>query len=221
MTYSPAPRAPDNPPFASPRDRLGLTLIELLVVMLIISVVAAIAFTQMLQANVRSKVSRVRAEHRVLAEGMEAYYVDHGVYPANIMGFFALSTPLAYVHDALVADPFNASGKNRPYFMMNLTEADLNANYILEGAFPSDKQLQDRFRALHYLIASRGPDTIFELDAVDGDPSDPFQQSDFFLFFQSLEEGARIYDPSNGTVSPGDIYRTAGGEITGGPIFGD
>lgn len=59
----------------------GFTLIELLIVVAIIAILAAIAVPNFLEAQTRSKVSRVRADHRSLATGIETYYLDNNQYP--------------------------------------------------------------------------------------------------------------------------------------------
>ncbi len=61
--------------------RKGFTLIELLIVVAIIAILAAIAVPNFLEAQVRSKVSRVKADQRSLATAIEAYYVDNNAYP--------------------------------------------------------------------------------------------------------------------------------------------
>ena len=62
--------------------RKGFTLIELLIVIAIIAILAAIAVPNFLEAQTRAKVSRVKADQRSLATGLEAYYVDNNNYPA-------------------------------------------------------------------------------------------------------------------------------------------
>lgn len=64
------------------RKLRGFTLIELLIVVAIIAILAAIAVPNFLEAQVRSKVSRVRSDQRSLATALEAYYVDNNQYPA-------------------------------------------------------------------------------------------------------------------------------------------
>lgn len=59
----------------------GFTLIELLIVVAIIAILALIAVPNFLEAQVRSKVSRVKADMRSLATGLEAYYTDWNAYP--------------------------------------------------------------------------------------------------------------------------------------------
>lgn len=93
----------------------GFTLIELLIVVAIIAILAAIAVANFLEAQVRSKVSRVKNDQRNLATGIEAYYVDYSSYPPNthlnlvqstLYNPPVPSTPVAYVTSAIVEDPF-------------------------------------------------------------------------------------------------------------------
>ena len=60
----------------------GFTLIELLIVVAIIAILAAIAVPNFLEAQIRSKVSRVKADQRSVATALESYYVDNNCYPA-------------------------------------------------------------------------------------------------------------------------------------------
>jgi prepilin-type N-terminal cleavage/methylation domain-containing protein len=57
------------------------TLIELLIVVGIITILAAIAIPNLLEAQTRAKVSRVRADLRTLATAIEAFSGDYGAPP--------------------------------------------------------------------------------------------------------------------------------------------
>src|ERR1043165_5171757 len=102
--------------------KLAFTLIELLIVVAIIAILAAIAVPNFLEAQVRSKVSRVKADMRTENTALESYQVDNNAYPpCNTFGTALyngvaggkslefLSTPIAYISNALVKDVFKVS----------------------------------------------------------------------------------------------------------------
>ena len=94
----------------------AFTLIELLIVVAIIAILAAIAVPNFLEAQTRSKVSRVRSDMRSLSTGLESYMVDNNKYPygspgtilVERWGLSLLSTPIAYVTNPLLRDVFIA-----------------------------------------------------------------------------------------------------------------
>src|SRR5690606_13569858 len=84
---------------AEPRcPNRGFTLIELLIVVAIIAILAAIAVPNFLEAQVRSKVSRTKADMRTVATALEAYAVDSNHYPPDFHGYTA--NPNAMPHNS-------------------------------------------------------------------------------------------------------------------------
>jgi prepilin-type N-terminal cleavage/methylation domain-containing protein len=193
----------------------GFTLIELLIVVAIIGILAAIAIPNFLNAQTRSKVARAEAEMRQVATALETYYIDNNVYPPpydlsdwrdtpgvmqnlNADGYFEggeasmtsprLTTPVQHL-SALPTDPFDANGK-APY---KYTTRYLSC-WIMSSFGP------DNTRSLE-----TGADS--ETDYVDS--TGTVGACDTRLWRQTYEamEGI-IYDPTNGTTSPGDIVRT-------------
>lgn len=180
-------------------QRKGFTLIELLIVVAIIAILAAIAIPNFLEAQVRAKVSRVKTDTRSLALAVECYNADHTKYPPSPVvaqqwadtrnsaySFIPnhVTTPIAYISSKDIKDVFalkTFDDEHDRLFWQNCMW--LHENYNAGGW---DDPL---FSNLYYpaygawKMGSLGPTADY-----DG--------------------GQNIYDPTNGTVSPGDIYRT-------------
>ena len=187
----------------------GLTLIELLVVVIIVAVLAAAAVPNLLEARTRAKVARVHSDLRALSMAAEAYAVDNNDYPSTRSAFFPLMQPIPYIADVFMEDPFDPP---YAYFLINLSPGDEFADEIVQAAFADDYEARERIYSQRYLFTSAGPDKIYLIELIDGVPLDEVNDDDFIPWLQALrnDEGA-VYDPTNGTVSPGDIGRSTKG----------
>ncbi len=175
----------------------AFTLIELLIVVAIIAILAAIAVPNFLEAQTRSKVSRVLADMRTIQTGLESYAVDNNRYPREYRsGFYAqdtqingedayavpftgLSTPVSYISNAWVVDPFVQQTEAAPFDAMYkyIRYYDLGVRNN-----PPFLDFYGQYRMLSY-----GPDGEFNLGG---------------------NQPQILYDPTNGTVSAGNIWRS-------------
>jgi prepilin-type N-terminal cleavage/methylation domain-containing protein len=198
------------------RIEKGFTLIELLIVVAIIAILAAIAIPNFLAAQVRSKVSRAHADMRSIATGLESYRIDNNAYPwltdigsgpnnLPTNGWtwcgmpLSLSTPVSYISDANLWDPFpdimsNSFQRSTFRYYDNKLLWYLRTNYsqnwistqtwVGDWVYPTYRTGNSLFQPgnpQEWFLVSNGPDVNFQ----DWGP----------------------YDPTNGTVSNGDIER--------------
>ncbi len=202
---------------ASTRRPFGFSLIELLIVVAIIAILAAIAVPNFLEAQVRSKVSRTKADMRSIATALESYSIDNNNHypPAADVGQNAspvstgfhtrlptyLTTPMAYI-TSILYDPFVSQD-----------------NTWFNSVYPPSTQVGKRY--VYYCMSSwtEGTTTLpYHIHAAGGSDvwgglvnwvglwmiysygpdKNPFQGP-----------GATLlpYDATNGTISPGNIVR--------------
>jgi prepilin-type N-terminal cleavage/methylation domain-containing protein len=190
----------------------GFTLIELLIVVAIIAILAAIAVPNFLEAQTRAKVARTVADMRSLATGLESYAVDNNnKYPFDwdSRGWpwyitDVLSTPVSYLTaGALLEDPFRAH--LNPQAARRFRYINYPANQQPNAWLPcwtpgpfftrwgGDTGMTPSVYALGveafglWKITSAGPDKTANTS------------------FSTVE---LVYDPSNGTISGGDVIRS-------------
>lgn len=203
----------------------GFTLIELLIVVAIIAILAAIAVPNFLEAQTRSKVSRVRSDHRSLATAIETYYIDNNTYPAS-------TTVRANTMDNNLygaAAPANVGSTLRARGTTQMLAITTPISYITSNfpdPFADTRGVGFRYwaRGAGWILGSFGPDTD---EALGGDllwnsvPAGPGKQSGVetaydpniaqpsatLLTGSNSNNQAFTYDPSNGTISPGDVWR--------------
>ena len=167
----------------------AFTLIELLIVVAIIAILALIAVPNFLEAQTRAKVSHVHSDMRSIAIALEAYRVDHNAYPPATTsdpqlwaspGFPVIMPPWKRLIPLTTPTAYLTSVPRDPFWGDKW-------GYLC-GEKESLKDLQggtmwNKWEPHLWMLAGKGPDTDW-----DHDPLNP-------------------YDPTNGTVSSGDIYR--------------
>jgi prepilin-type N-terminal cleavage/methylation domain-containing protein len=221
----------------------GFTLIELLIVVAIIAILAAIAVPNLLEAQVRAKVSRSKSDMRTIATGLEAYKTDNTHYPINmystcyyydnpsrdqfdVWGFkpiahergrtvaaccWRLTTPIAYLSS--ISEYRSPFWKDQHYWDWVLTTEgvsvgpfDVGATYLFGATnyttyhLPTNRMARDNpawvsaemlKRNHNWFIYGPGPATFSKLSGT-----------------YWIHDTDQPYDPTNGTVSIGDIART-------------
>ena len=192
------------------RPSLSFTLIELLIVVAIIAILALIGLANMLQATVRSKLARTKNDMRVIAGSLEAYHVDNNEYISFVRGgpgmlanrvivpmsvrLSPLTTPIAYIMRVPI-DIFQtvANTDGSPLIFFDTFDyADvvgLNAAGSRKGAGGTSGGL--------WRLSSAGPDLI---QSYGGDIAE--------IGVIAVTNNLGVdYDPTNGTISAGDVVR--------------
>ena len=207
----------------------AFTLIELLIVVAIIAILAAIAVPNFLEAQVRSKVSRAKSDMRSVAVALESYAVDANQYPPHIVPghpnadplslvpfipfidrLRPLTTPVAYL-TSILEDPFAKASVDRdpgaaswgyriPATAAGVLTRPYPFDYASRGAWErlygvagttiwitAAKLFSSYPDSIEWAMRSIGPDLVGTVLGSDNPP-------------------VYVYDPTNGTLSQGDIY---------------
>ncbi len=197
--------------------KMGFTLIELLIVVAIIAILAAIAVPNFLEAQVRSKVSRARADLRTLAGALESYMIDWNKYPCDGALYSwnypnypcdywwyvpdTVTTPVAYVTNAVLVDPFrkgindwgpDVKLQRYRYWYIDMTWGTVGTRSSAASFYDFLKSWYDSWK-----LNSAGPDKTYGPYYDTGSyPGTAYSQLPI------------PYDPTNGTVSNGDVMRS-------------
>lgn len=97
----------------------AMTLFELAVVMTIAIVLVGLAVFSTGSLVMRTKVSKVQEEHRVVARALQNYQLDYADFPGVRQGLASLVRPTAYLA-SLPDDPFQDNGGTYLYLQPQL-----------------------------------------------------------------------------------------------------
>ena len=203
------------------RSSRAFTLIELLIVVAIIAILAAIAVPNFLEAQVRSKVSRARSDMRSLATALESYVVDHSHYPPDRSYYYEHGV----VGDALDKLLFLHTLTTPIAYMTSIPPAPWKSRWGW-GGVPAGTINADVYSYLYYGEAWVAGQALWGYPNKTGllwalvtfGPDGRNNQGEYLLHGMQklierpymsnlgLDPGC-VYDPTNGTVSAGDIVR--------------
>lgn len=172
----------------------AFTLLELLIVIAIILILIAIALPNFLAAQTRALAVRANAELRVVSNALEQYHQDFRFYPLrttprgkdNPSGLNNLTTPIPYINEGRLPDPF----PEEPYNILYHYWPIRTDGFVQDNTHPDNKDSN------WYLLSSNGPDNKFDAFA------ETIRGAGFF--------GNTVYSPTNGIKSTGNIWRQGG-----------
>ncbi|MEI7634295.1 MAG: prepilin-type N-terminal cleavage/methylation domain-containing protein [bacterium] len=182
--------------------KAAFTLIELLIVVAIIAILAAIAVPNFLEAQTRSKVARTKSDMRTLATGIESYCVDNNVFPVSDWSsykygtgtvgarLYCCTTPIAYITN-IPRDPFVLTTFAIWWDTYEYWDDRCSREYR-----PNDPWGIEGRASFGYAwrLLSLGPNYT----------------GDSWRYVPGTDDLTYVYDPTNGTVSIGDIIRIGG-----------
>jgi prepilin-type N-terminal cleavage/methylation domain-containing protein len=194
----------------------GFTLIELLIVVAIIAILAAIAVPNFLEARTRSHVTKVKADERSIATALQSYQVDYGRLPDVFAQEYPhfITTPVAYISSV----PFDyfffyAYGsipgyQGHPYYLW--TRENWGVVSDKEGKYgalypPYSWMVENTFR---FNRSSGGSFILRGWGPVATDYSYVFLKkadAQSYGFYKNTTGMSGGYDPTNGTLSAGQI----------------
>jgi type II secretion system protein G len=199
----------------------AFTLIELLIVVAIIAILAAIAVPNFLEAQVRSKVSRVKSDLRTMRTAVESYAVDNSRYPRTSWGCAPyldeingqlvwgtllpsqITTPISYL-SSLPTDPFAKNSTDRVDAILYTYQDPVSQlKYYLENPTgcpalePGYVYLPSGYSEVDAMELYMGKYFLWSIGPAGPDQEDAGGNQ--VSFFQQ-------YDPTNGTVSVGHVF---------------
>ncbi len=181
----------------------AFTLIELLIVVAIIAILAAIAVPNFLEAQTRSKVSRAKTDMRSLCVAIESYRTDNNGYPIPSFG---------HSTDGATDSTFEVT--NEAMSILSMTDnRGVTTPVAYIAVMPRDvfsTKAQQWFGYMgwkdRWILTCYGPDQDCPPTWNGGDIQEvsDLPETDFDPQVVIL----KAYDPTNGTNSNGDIFRT-------------
>lgn len=196
----------------------ALSLTELLIVVTVISLLAVISTANFKKAQVASEVSEATKLLRYTSIALEAYNVDHGIFPydgyvgsegTGLEGHsywyigISMTTPIAYLPNKKLVDPFrrdlqipdDSDSKNIRYTNVGSTwNIDYSPYTGRTSPSPSYDAMLNGVGS--WRLVSTGPDQT--VGPSGWDMGTGYPTSSVFL----------PYDPTNGLLSGGDILRS-------------
>ncbi len=194
-------------------SKKAFALPELLLALGLVALLAAIAFPAYRQSLVRSKISHVHSDFRKIAVALESYRADHAAYPFDLdsRGWpwyltDVLTTPVPYLTtNAFLQDPFR-SNTGTTFLIRRYRYINYPANGP-DGYWPPcplPGPFTDRWigNTPPVSVSENARAALGDWKLLSAGPDETYEQTSSF-FGESTQ-----YDPTNGVLSGGDLFRS-------------
>jgi type II secretory pathway pseudopilin PulG len=207
-------------------NRRGSALLETGIALVLAGILVGLAWMRFERAQARSKIAEARGDLRTIATALEAYRVEYGVFPYDgynwngspsdrYYGYWflpnELSTPVAYVANARMADPFRLHTPDLPVIDGFRLDGYRYANVDSTWGITYDSWETRVGSSVYYddlvaefggfRLSSAGPDGTYGPNGWNGLST----QLPYGYPASALQVP---YDPTNGASSAGDLIRS-------------
>jgi len=169
--------------------KTGLTLFEMIIVLTVTLILSLLFIYSTKHVVVRTKVERVKEEHRVLSRALQNYRMDYNDYPIQLG---SLNAPTAYI-STLPNDPFIRQRENYIYYY----QPSKSYKYIIISVGPDgDSDLEAMIYQFSQMTSSSSNEDESNIEEM---------RDDLISELLPVYLITKAYDPTNGIVSDGDV----------------
>lgn len=174
--------------------------LRIIIIVLALGVVLFLFWPNYLDNGYTPRTVKVGRTQKVMAAAIEKYYVDHGCYPAFGFGEKGINSVALRETSVWLHIPTFRIQRAGEFFASLTTPLPYIEEYPPDLLAPTKETTFGYYTdGVGWIVLSAGPDEDYDIDPVkDYDGSIP-QPSDHLLL--------HLYDPTNGTISNGDMVR--------------
>lgn len=175
------------------RATRGLSLQEMLVVIAVFTILAIIIFMSSQHVLIKTKVSRVNQEQRVISDALAEYVANEARFPSTEQGLNEIAARTSHLN-AVPYDPFLMTPqKPYMYYKYEINGSNLNSWLVVSAGPDGDLDFDPGF-----LKISGWP--AMSTSSASSPHPDPLNRMIHYI-------NANTYDPTNGIDSSGDIFK--------------